>query len=288
MTRDLISIIIPAFRAESFIRRAVTSVLAQTALDWELVIASDDGQDYHALLKNQGITDARLRSVATGAIGGGTARARNCALDAARGTLIASLDADDAFMPSHLERMVPLAAQHGLAICQVEFIDHESGQHITNNAKMFPSGLLPLDQVLLACLHTYAPIVFNRAKIPNRWNERISLLEDAVFLAEAYNHVPMVWYESGPSYRYFRRLDSVANSDAAARRFLEAGKKITRLLARGGIGIANPRVRTVLEAYIERNNDLEMAFEKALTSGQVSDYQQFIDDNLATLHAPLV
>src|SRR5882672_4601067 len=121
-------------------------------------------------------------------------------------------------MPFHLERLVPLAVRHGMAIAQIEFMDHESGRHLPNRAKSFPTGLLPLDQVLLACLHTYAPIVFDRSKIPQRWNERIPLLEDTVFLGEAYNHVPMVWYESTPSYRYFRRVDSVCNANDAARR----------------------------------------------------------------------
>lgn len=285
---DCISIIIPAFRAEEFIARAVTSVLAQTVSDWELVIASDDGQDYLALLRLQGISDSRLRGVSTGAKGSGAACARNCALDAAQGSIIAGLDADDAFMPFHLERMVPLAVRHGMAVAQVEFIDHESGRHLANHAKSFPTGLLALDELLLACLHTYVPVVFDRTKIRHRWNERIPLLEDAVFLAQTYNYVPMVWHESGPSYRYFRRLDSLCNSAAAASRFLDAGRIITALLASGGIEVASPQVRTVLEAYVGRNNSLEVAFEKALVGGEVNDYQEFIGHNLAILHAPLI
>ena len=45
-----VSIITPAYRVEAFIHHAVKSVLAQTLLDWEMVIASDDGQDYAQIL----------------------------------------------------------------------------------------------------------------------------------------------------------------------------------------------------------------------------------------------
>jgi len=283
-----VSIIIPAFRAEGFIVRAVASVLAQTVSDWELVIASDDGQDYVALLRREGVHDSRMRGVSTGASGSGAARTRNCALDSARGSVIACLDADDAFMPFHLERMLPPAVRHGMAVVQVEFADHESGRHLENRAKSFPTGLRALDELLLACVHSYAPIVFDRTKIRHRWNERIPLLEDAVFLAQAYNDVPGVWYESRPSYRYFHRMDSVCNSAAAAARFLEAGRLITGLLASGEIVLSDPQVRAVLEAYIARNSRLEVAFEKALANGEVADYQEFIGQNLQLLHAPLI
>lgn len=283
-----ISIVTPAYRAEGFLARAVASVLAQTRRDFEMVIAADDGQDYLAILQAQGLSDPRLKCVGTGGVGTGAAHARNCALNAAHGRIIAGLDADDAFLPDHLARLVPLAVEHGVAISQIDLRDHETASKLPNRAQPQAEGLLPLENALQACLHTYAPIVFDRDKIDQRWNESVPPLEDAVFLAECCTRVPVVWYQATPTYCYFRRSDSLCNAAGAAARFLEAGKRITDLVDRGGIAPSNPRVREVLRAYVRRSDALEHAFAQALEQGTVSDYQDFIGRNLDLLHAPLL
>ncbi len=61
-----VSIMIPAYRAEGFLRRAIESVLAQTFARWELIVVADDGVDYGAVLRSQGVDDARIRFDSTG------------------------------------------------------------------------------------------------------------------------------------------------------------------------------------------------------------------------------
>lgn len=282
-----VSVIVPAFCAEAFIARAIASVLAQTVQDFEVIIGADDGQDYLAILRAQGISDPRLRCVSTGGTGMGSARARNCALSAVKGKWIATLDADDEFFPRHLERLLPLAIKHGLAITQVDYVDHHTGQRLPNHAKPFKESLLRLEDILLACLHTYSSIVFDRQHIDRHWNEPIPLLQDAIFLAACCDILGSVWYVPAPSYRYFRRSDSACNAANATKRFLEAGRIILALLDKGDIP-ATPYSLRVLRAYIERNDSLERAFEQALKKGEVTDYQDFIGRHLAMLHAPLI
>lgn len=283
-----ISVIIPAFRAEAFIAQAVKSVLAQTMQDFELVIGSDDAQDYVEVLAHQGVSDTRIRCAYTGGVRTGSARARNCAFEASRHSIVAVLDSDDEWLPFHLERMVPLAVQYGAAVTQVDYADHDTGKPLPNRTKPFASGLLQLDEMLLACLHTYNPIVFDRRRVTHGWQEAVPLLVDAVFLAQCYNALPGVWYVSQPSYRYYRRSDSVCNAPDAAQRFLKAGTIINALLNEGIISSENPDVKRVLCAYVARNDALEIAFEKALAKGEVQDYQEFIGKNLTMLHAPLL
>ena len=49
-----VSVVIPAYRAQATIARAVESVLAQSVSDWEGVVVSDDGTDYEATLRAAG------------------------------------------------------------------------------------------------------------------------------------------------------------------------------------------------------------------------------------------
>jgi glycosyltransferase involved in cell wall biosynthesis len=281
------SVLIPAYRAEAFIRRAVESALSQTVSDVEVVIASDDGQDYGALLRAQGIRDSRLFCVSTGGVRRGAGCTRNAAFQAAQGDVIVGLDADDALLPHHLECMVPLALAHGVAVSQVEYVDHHSGERLASRAKPFVSAALPLRDVLLACLHTYAPVAFDRRRIHHQWNVRVPRMSDLVFLAECYNSVPAVWYSAEPSYRYFRHGESLCNTPDAPRRFLEAGRLIRAALQAGEISSRNPEVATVLRAFIARNDQVEIAFEQALERGEVKDYHEFSGRNLSWLHSPL-
>jgi succinoglycan biosynthesis protein ExoO len=124
----LVSVIIPACAAETTIARCVISLLGQTYPFWEAIIVADDGQDYAAMLAAIGIADPRLRFVSTGAVRSGCHNARNVGLSAARGEIIAPLDADDLFDPRRLALLVPRAAAHGAVVDKVAVISGATGR----------------------------------------------------------------------------------------------------------------------------------------------------------------
>jgi glycosyltransferase involved in cell wall biosynthesis len=270
-----------------WIERAVRSVLLQTVSDLELVIASDDGTDYLTFLCGRGIENARIRHVSTGGTAAGLPATRNRALSAARGSAIVCLDADDAIDPHFLVYMVPAALEQGLVISQVRYLDHATGAPLANYARPAAEGLLPLEEIYLACLHTYAAVAFDREVIRHAWREEVPLLEDAVFLAEASSVRPLLWYQAEPLYRYYRRADSLCNAPEAAERFLHTGEIILALLAREALALT-PHAARVLTAYIRRNNAVELAFAHAVARGEATDYHEFLGKNLTMLHANLL
>jgi glycosyltransferase involved in cell wall biosynthesis len=81
---------------------AISSVLAQTCQDFEIVIV-DDGSKDNPTAAAERFNDPRIRVLRQANLGGGVAR--NTAIDAARGRFIAPLDSDDVFLPHHLESM---------------------------------------------------------------------------------------------------------------------------------------------------------------------------------------
>lgn len=82
---------------------AVASVLAQTLVEWELLVVQDEDDDLTAWVESLG--DARIRLLRAGAPGGRGA-ARQAGLDAARARFLAFLDADDWMLPERLEIQV--------------------------------------------------------------------------------------------------------------------------------------------------------------------------------------
>lgn len=117
----LVSVLIPACRAEATLCAAVDSVLAGglPADALEILVESDDGTAYAAA--------SALPSVqvqVTGAIRSGVGPARNRALARATAPFVTYLDADDQLAPGWLAALLPLARAEGAAASALEVREH--------------------------------------------------------------------------------------------------------------------------------------------------------------------
>lgn len=105
-TTPLVSVIMPAYNAAPFIKDAISSVIAQTVTDWELLViddgSSDDSRQIAAELA-QG--DARIQLLVNEQ-NMGVAKTRNRGIEMAKGQYIAFLDSDDVWYPEKLERQL--------------------------------------------------------------------------------------------------------------------------------------------------------------------------------------
>ncbi len=102
-----VSVIIPAYNTEAYIREAIKSALEQTLHDIEVIVVDDASSDKTVEIAKSFI-DKRLK-VIVNQQNVGAAAARNRALRAAQGEWIAVLDSDDWYAPERLEKLVSLA-----------------------------------------------------------------------------------------------------------------------------------------------------------------------------------
>ncbi len=100
METELVSIIMPAYNGEKYIRHAIESVSTQTYTRWELIIVDDGSTDLTARIAEEYL-DSRIKLIRQR--NSGEAAARNTALNHAKGEFVAFLDADDLYLPDHLE-----------------------------------------------------------------------------------------------------------------------------------------------------------------------------------------
>ena len=101
-----VSVVMPLYNAERFLRRPVESVLAQSHGELELVVVDDGSTDGGAdLVDNYARGDARVRLV-RGGRNRGVAAARNHAIELARGRYVTFLDSDDWWHPDKLRRQL--------------------------------------------------------------------------------------------------------------------------------------------------------------------------------------
>jgi len=105
----IVSAILPTFNAASFMDRAIRSVLSQhSPALLELIIVDDCSVDGTAdFVRRQYGADERVKLLSTDR-NRGPGAARNVAIGAASGEWIALIDADDAWTPDRLERLLPL------------------------------------------------------------------------------------------------------------------------------------------------------------------------------------
>lgn len=113
MTKSpLVTVIMPAYNAETTLAEAIESILAQKFCDFELIIVDDGSTDNTAtIIDHYAQTDARIIKLPN-ASNQGISRSRNRALRAARGEYVACLDSDDIAEPSRLAAQLEFMTNH--------------------------------------------------------------------------------------------------------------------------------------------------------------------------------
>ena len=103
--RPRVSVVIPVFNAEQFLKEAVESALGQTYPNIEVIVVDDGSTDNTPHVLETFSESVRVVRTANG----GVARARNVGAALATGDWIAFLDADDVWLPTKVEEQMSVA-----------------------------------------------------------------------------------------------------------------------------------------------------------------------------------
>lgn len=120
----LISIVIPAYNAGSYLAETVETVLQQTCTNWELIIVDDGSTDHTAEVAKGFLGDPRIRYEKQK--NSGVSVARNYGASFARGAYIAFLDADDLWQKTYLEKKLRFLESnpgYGMVVGHIRVID---------------------------------------------------------------------------------------------------------------------------------------------------------------------
>ncbi len=125
----LVSIIVPVYNIQKYIRETMDCVRQQTYSQWELLLVEDGSSDGTAEVITaymEETQDERIHLIRQPS-NMGAAKARNRGLKEACGQYIAYLDADDLWMPEKLERELAFMKekQAAFAFTGYEFADEE-------------------------------------------------------------------------------------------------------------------------------------------------------------------
>jgi glycosyltransferase involved in cell wall biosynthesis len=126
---DAVTVVVPAYNAESTLDETLRSVRAQTHRALEILVVDDGSRDgTPAIALAHAAADPRVRLIRQDNAGVGAARNRG--IEEARATLVAPVDADDLWAPAKIERQVATLRRRGPHIALVytwsALIDRES------------------------------------------------------------------------------------------------------------------------------------------------------------------
>ena len=159
--RPRVSVIMPTYRQASFLPRALDSLFAQTASDWELIVIDDGSPDDTQQVLSRYRFDPRVRVIRFSR-NEGLGRALNAGIDASRADLIAYLPSDDVWYPDHLSSLRDLFVRQPTLMLAFSGVKHHYNKRAVGQIDGDPLQLVQ--------------VMHRRAE--DRWLERSALTTD--------------------------------------------------------------------------------------------------------------
>lgn len=220
--QKLVTVIIPAYNAEKYIRETIESVLNQTWKNLQLIIVNDGSADNTSNILNSFSYDTRIRVIEQ--INQGCSSAKNTGLNYAKGDYIQYLDADDLLSEDKIVQQVKVLENEpfGIAVCKTVVFHHtdfkDTGSEIdtghlysTDNSFEFLMNLYGKNGKI-GMIQPNA-FLLSRALVEKigEWNTSLSPSpdEDGEYFCRAILAASKIFYTNGVN--YYRKIKNVAS-----------------------------------------------------------------------------
>lgn len=128
----LISVIVPVYNSEQYLRKCLESVVAQTYPHYEVLLINDGSTDHSDQICEE-YTEKNDKFYVIHKENGGASSARNIGIQNAKGDYIFFLDSDDWLESTALEKMISTAKDQNadIVFCEAQAVDDE--EHVLTN-----------------------------------------------------------------------------------------------------------------------------------------------------------
>lgn len=131
----LISVVVPIYNVEKYLRRCVESIRCQTYSNLEIILVDDGSPDSCGKIcdayRN---TDNRIKVIHKK--NGGLSDARNVGIKIAQGEYITCIDSDDFISPFFIDNLWTAIQESKCEIATSWFVDYYEGDDITESKKL--------------------------------------------------------------------------------------------------------------------------------------------------------
>ena len=220
LMRPMVSIIVPIYNAEQYLRRCVDSILNQEYTDFELLLVNDGSTDASGdICEEYGDRDPRV--IVIQKENTGVSDSRNRALDRARGKYLQFLDSDDWITPDATRLFVRAAEEYGCDMVISDFY-RVVGERLSPKGDIEEEGVLTREEFAAHMMENpadfYYGVLWNklyRRDIVEEHNLRmdtdINWCEDFMFNLEYIRYAKVFYALHAPIYYYVKRKGSLAS-----------------------------------------------------------------------------
>lgn len=233
----LISIIVPTYNVEKYIRTCIESILAQTYRNVEVIIVNDGSTDQSLAVISDLICSHHNVKVINQK-NQGLSVARNTGIDVATGKYITFVDADDKIMPGFVSSLYQIANKTGADIVRGSFRDFNGNipkDWVPDFNVPTNCGTIVLDQFLSSNISFVVWSSIYRLDFINSNHIRFTpgiIFEDVDFTTRAYMLAKLVATSPEPNYAYrIHRQGSILTTNNAQKMSLSEEKIISQFIS---------------------------------------------------------
>ena len=154
-SKDTISIIVPIYNVEQYLRQAVDSIRCQTYTNLEIILVDDGSPDNSgAICDEYAKADSRIKVIHKQ--NGGLSDARNAGIAAASGAYLGFVDSDDFIEPEMFQKLYDALVTHDaqMSVCSFRYV---GGLDERNSKIDIRDEVLSGQEILLEkCMSKYA------------------------------------------------------------------------------------------------------------------------------------
>ena len=209
-----ISVIVPVYKAEQYIRRCVDSILAQTFTDFELLLIDDGSPDNSgAICDEYAAKDSRIKVFHKE--NGGVSSARNLGLDNATGEWITFVDSDDWIETDYLQLCLNLSETNNLDFLKFDLggnylKEQDSNQNINKDNLI---EVLTINNFITKSFNYSVTSFIKKSTIgKTRFNELMKYAEDQLFIFQVLSNCNTCGYLHKRIYKYMINPNSATHS----------------------------------------------------------------------------
>lgn len=287
----LISVIVPVYNVEKYLRRCLDSIVNQTYKNLEIILVDDGSVDNSGNICDEyAVKDKRIQVIHKE--NGGVSKARNIAMNIMSGKYVIFIDADDWIEKDCIEELVNAAIMHNVELVRYNYyVNYTSNDNlVTNEKKYFEQKNVSIrerkyfnqiiEYIIAGKINAYSVLLLVRTEVIHKYNiffqEDVHLMEDVLFYIDLFTHITSFIYVDIPMYHYFQNSEgaclSKQNYDRNLYETFMVNKKIKEKLLKNNfnieeqVKILDTRYISLITEYIYRyisiNTEKYIIFEK--------------------------
>lgn len=219
---DLVSVVVPVYNVEKYLRRCVDSILAQTYTNLEIILIDDGSSDScPAICDEYAEKDDRIKVIHKE--NGGVSSARNAGLRIFSGDYLTFIDSDDFVGEKYIENLVKNTADGvGIVISSYKSVSSElkpieTALEIDKDTAVQINDKFDFTQKTIN--HKICCKLFSKYILTNLFFcEDIFFGEDTLFCAKAFQNSQTVKYITDCSYNYVVYDESLSHGKMTAKK----------------------------------------------------------------------